>query len=67
MFQGDFKMLVLTRKVGERLIFGKEGEIVLEIVEIRNGKNIRIGIEAPKDIPVFREEVWEQIKKKKLE
>ena len=60
-------MLVLTRKVGERLIFGKEGEIVLEIVEIRNGKNIRIGIEAPKDIPVFREEVWEQIKKKKLE
>lgn len=52
-------MLVLSRKVGERIIINDNIEVV--VVEIR-GDKIRLGIEAPKDIPVHREEVAERIK-----
>jgi carbon storage regulator len=47
-------MLVLSRKKNERIVIGEN--IVITIVEIR-GDKIRIGIDAPKDIPVDREEV----------
>lgn len=49
-------MLVLTQKVGQR-IFVADGEIVLELLEIRGG-HIRIGISADKDIPIQREVVF---------
>jgi carbon storage regulator len=48
-------MLVLTRGLGEKLIINN-GEIKLGILEIK-GKHVRIGIEAPKNVPIFREEV----------
>lgn len=51
-------MLVLSRKKGDRIIVNDE--IVLEVVEIR-GDKVRIGILAPKEVPVHRAEVWEQI------
>jgi carbon storage regulator len=47
-------MLVLSRKIGERIVI--DDRIVVTIVEIRGGK-IRLGIEAPKEVPVWREEL----------
>lgn len=47
-------MLVLSRKVGEKIIIG--GNIVITLVDIDRGK-VRIGIEAPKEVPVWREEL----------
>ncbi len=52
-------MLVLTRSVGERLIIGN-GEVVLHVLEIR-GNQVRLGIEAPRHIPVNREEIFRLI------
>jgi carbon storage regulator len=47
-------MLVLSRKVGERMLIG--GTIVLTVLEA-NGRRIRLGIEAPPDVPIWREEL----------
>lgn len=52
-------MLVLTRSVGERLIIG-DGEITLTILDVR-GNQVRLGIDAPKDISVHREEIYLRI------
>ena len=52
-------MLVLSRKEHESIIIG-EGLITLTIVDIR-GDKVRIGIEAPKDVSVHRNEVFEAI------
>lgn len=54
-------MLVLSRKRNERIVIA-DGEIVLTIVEIR-GDKVRVGIEAPRDIPVHRGEVQEAIER----
>lgn len=55
-------MLVLSRKPGERIRIGKD--IIIEVLEYRKGY-FRIGIEAPKDVPVHREEVFEAIAREK--
>lgn len=47
-------MLVLSRKPSERIMIGND--IVIQVIEIR-GDKIRIGIEADRSIPVFREEI----------
>ena len=47
-------MLVLTRQTNERILIGEH--IVIEVREVR-GNQVRIGIEAPKDVPVVREEL----------
>lgn len=52
-------MLVLTRSVGERLIIG-EGDIKLTILDVR-GNQVRLGIDAPKNIAVHREEIYLRI------
>jgi carbon storage regulator len=51
-------MLVLSRKKNESIIINND--IVITIVEIR-GDKVRLGIEAPKDVPVHRMEVYEAI------
>ena len=51
-------MLTLSRKLHERIWIGEN--IIIEIVEIERGK-VRIGISAPKEVPVHREEVRIQI------
>ena len=55
-------MLVLSRKKGEKIRLGPKGEIVVQIVEVR-GNLIKLGITAPKDVPVHREEVFQLIQK----
>jgi carbon storage regulator len=47
-------MLVLTRKIGEKILIGEN--VVLTLVKIDRNQ-IRIGIEAPMDVPVYREEI----------
>lgn len=51
-------MLILSRKVGESLVIADD--IIVTILEIRNHQ-IRIGITAPRDVDVHREEVYERI------
>ena len=47
-------MLVLTRRVNERIVIGDD--VVVTVLEVR-GEQVRLGIEAPRDVKVFREEV----------
>ena len=47
-------MLVLSRKLGEKICIGEN--ICITVVDIDRGK-IRLGIEAPRDVPVFRQEL----------
>ncbi|MGA2255326.1 MAG: carbon storage regulator [Thermoguttaceae bacterium] len=47
-------MLVLSRKTGERLVI--DAKITVTVIEVTGGQ-IRLGIEAPKEVPVRREEV----------
>lgn len=54
-------MLVLTRSVGERLIIGDDGKITLTVLDVR-GNQVRIGIDAPKNVAVHREEIFLRIK-----
>lgn len=51
-------MLILTRRVGEVLTIGDD--VRLTVLNI-NGRQARLGIEAPKDVAVHREEVYQQI------
>jgi carbon storage regulator len=51
-------MLVLTRKVQQSIVIGDNIEVV--VLEVR-GEQVRIGIKAPKDVPVHRKEIYEQI------
>tara|TARA_B100000686_G_scaffold338728_1_gene411675 strand:- start:479 stop:715 length:237 start_codon:yes stop_codon:yes gene_type:complete len=52
-------MLVLTRKAGESIVIGSQ--IRITVLEMQ-GRQIRLGIEAPSEIPVHRGEVYERIK-----
>lgn len=52
-------MLILTRRVGETLVIGdKVGVTVLGV----KGNQVRIGVNAPKDVSVHREEIYERIR-----
>jgi carbon storage regulator len=51
-------MLVLTRKPGERLVIGDN--IVITVVEVK-GDNIRLGIDAPREVKVYRGEIYDAI------
>ena len=57
-------MLALTRKKGESIMINNNIEI--SILEIR-GDQIKIGISAPKDVPVYRKEVYNQIQEETKE
>ncbi len=55
-------MLILTRRVGESLIIGDD--IVINIIGVK-GNQIRIGVNAPKEISVHREEIYNRIQAEK--
>jgi carbon storage regulator len=50
-------MLVLTRKVGERILIGKD--VVIEVTKVR-GNHVGIGIQCPLDVEVIREELIDE-------
>ncbi|MGN0438609.1 MAG: carbon storage regulator CsrA [Lachnospiraceae bacterium] len=52
-------MLALSRKANESIIIGNDIEIT--VLEVK-GEQVKIGIKAPKSVPVYREEVYTQIK-----
>lgn len=51
-------MLILTRRIGEKLVIGDNIEIT--VLEIK-GNQVRVGIDAPKDVSVHREEIYDRI------
>ena len=51
-------MLVLTRKSNESIMISDEIELTILSV---SGDKVRVGIQAPRDIPVFRKEIWLEI------
>lgn len=57
-------MLILTRKIGEGLFIGDD--IRITILEIK-GKQIRLGIEAPANVVVLREEIYRRIQEENLQ
>lgn len=48
-------MLVLTRKSNQSIMIGDDVEVTILAI---SGEKVRVGIDAPKSVPVFRKEVW---------
>ena len=56
-------MLVLSRVKGESIVVGNPGsEVTVTVMEIR-GDRVRLSIEAPAEVPVHRQEVWDAIRR----
>jgi carbon storage regulator len=51
-------MLILTRKIGETLMIG--GDVAITVLGVK-GNQVRIGVKAPKEVAVHREEIFEKI------
>jgi carbon storage regulator len=52
-------MLVITRRSGERVVLGDD--ITITVLEI-SGSTVRLGIDAPTEVPVYRHEIWLAVK-----
>ncbi|MFT6029054.1 MAG: carbon storage regulator [Oleiphilaceae bacterium] len=57
-------MLILTRRVGETLMVGDE--VTVTVLGVK-GNQVRIGVNAPKDVSVHREEIYQRIQKEKAD
>ncbi|HZC75407.1 MAG TPA: carbon storage regulator CsrA [Gaiellaceae bacterium] len=52
-------MLIITRRQGEKVMVGDD--VVVHVLEIA-GNSVRVGIEAPRSVPVYREEIWNAVR-----
>jgi len=57
-------MLILTRRMGETVMIGEE--ITVTVVDVK-GNQVRLGIQAPKEVAVHREEVYRRVQQEKAE
>ena len=57
-------MLILSRRSGETLMIGDDIEVTILSVK---GNQVRIGINAPKDVPVHREEIYDKIREEQTQ
>ena len=57
-------MLILTRRVGETLMIGDD--VTVTVLGVK-GNQVRIGVNAPRDVAVHREEIYERIKNEKTQ
>lgn len=57
-------MLILTRRVGESLMIGDDVSVTILGVK---GNQVRVGVNAPRDVAVHREEIYERIKREQME
>jgi carbon storage regulator len=55
-------VLILTRRVGETLMIGNE--VTVTVVAVK-GNQVRLGVNAPRDVEVYREEIYERVKDQK--
>ena len=52
-------MLLITRRAGEKIMVGDD--VIVHVMEIV-GNTVRVGIEAPRALPVYREEIWNAVR-----
>jgi carbon storage regulator len=52
-------MLILTRRPGERVVIGED--VLVTVMEV-SGQTVRLGIAAPENLPIYREEIWLAVK-----
>ena len=52
-------MLLITRRAGEKIMVGDD--VVVHVMEIV-GNTVRVGIEAPRSLPIYREEIWHAVR-----
>jgi carbon storage regulator len=53
-------VLIITRKPGEKIMLGDD--VVVHVMEIV-GNSVRVGIQAPRSLPVYREEIWDAVRR----
>ena len=52
-------MLMMTRRAGQKIVLGDD--ITIEVVEVA-GNTVRLGVSAPRSVPVYREEIWTAVR-----
>jgi carbon storage regulator len=52
-------VLIITRKPGEKIMLGDD--VVVHVMEIV-GNSVRVGIQAPRSLPIYREEIWDAVR-----
>ncbi len=57
-------MLILSRRIGEKIVIGDN--VTITVLGVK-GNQVRVGIEAPRDVPVHREEIYQRILKERAE
>jgi len=57
-------MLILTRRIGEKIVIGDN--VTITVLGVK-GNQVRVGIEAPRDVPVHREEIYQRILKERAD
>ena len=59
-------MLILTRRVGESVIIGNDATVTVTVLGVK-GNQVRLGVNAPREVAVHREEIFERIKREQSE
>jgi len=60
----EFGMLILTRRVGETVVIGND--VTVTVLGVK-GNQVRLGVNAPREVAVHREEIYERIKREQAE